>query len=217
MHTVLKAAATTYPRPLRDTRHGLHANLAFGTSNITTPSPSTPSTTMHNDGRLRTTPLPQSPYSKTPRTRQVTISPGAIQPQTPPPPPPSMTSSPPSGQGYKKRKPHNNQTTRCPKRRPRQPHRNAPTRSPSHIPSPGWNSPRNTAPPWTATGLGTCHENGQSTMARSGGTKSYRDSKSSATTALPNPATSEHYQQTATTLSSPFKGMPPSYQPRETP
>ena len=41
--------------------------------NTATPSPSTPSTTIHSDGHLKTTPPPPSPYTKTPITQSSTF------------------------------------------------------------------------------------------------------------------------------------------------
>ena len=57
----------------------------------------------------------------------------------------------------------------------------------------------------------------QSTTARSGGTKSHRGSKPSASTHSRTPQPPGHYRRTATTSSSPSKGMPPSHQRKETP
>ena len=68
-----------------------------------------------------------------------------------------------------------------------------------------------------ARGTETCHRNGRSTTARSGGTKSHQDSKLSASTGSPNTPTPGHYQQTATTSSSPSKGMPRLRQRGENP
>ena len=64
-----------------------------------------------------------------------------IRHPTPPPPPPSQTSSPPSAQNCRKRNPHNNRMTRCPRHLSHQPHRKAPAPSPSPTPSPQWSAP----------------------------------------------------------------------------
>ena len=84
MDAFLEATAKTYPRPPGNTRHGLHALLAFHSWKHATPSPSTPSTTIHTDGYLKTTPPSPSPYSKTPRAQRSTIQPGTLRHPTPP-------------------------------------------------------------------------------------------------------------------------------------
>ena len=84
-------------------------------------------------------------------------------------------------------------------------------------PSPQWSSPHNTAPPQTETGFETCRGNGRSTTAHSGGTKSHRASKPSASTRSQSPPPPGHYRRTATTSSSPSKAMPRSHPRKETP
>ena len=88
------------------------------------------------------TPPPPSAYSKAPRTRKDTTSPGKIRHPTPPPPPPSQMSSPPSAQNSRRRKPHNNWTKRCPRYHHHQPRKKNPAQSPSPTPLPQWSSPR---------------------------------------------------------------------------
>ena len=56
-----------------------------------------------------------------------------------------------------------------------------------------------------------------STTVRSGGTKSHRGSRPSASTQSSNPPPPGHYRGTATTSSSPSKGMPQAHHRRLTP
>ena len=123
----------------------------------------------------------------------------------PAPHPPASLTLPdvfgPSAQNCRRRKPHNNQTKRCPRHHPHQPHKKAPAQSPSPTTSPQWSSPHSTAPPRTATGFGTCHGNGRSTTTHSDGTKSHRGSRPSASTRSPSPPPPGHYRRATTTSS----------------
>ena len=71
--------------------------------------------------------------------------------------------------------------------------------------------------PQTETGFETCRGNGRSITAHSGGTKSHRASKPSASTRSQSPPPPGHYRRTATTSSSPSKAMPRSHPRKETP
>ena len=155
MDTFLEAAATTFPGRPRDTRHGSTHSLHSTAGNTTTPSLSTSSTRIRTDWTPEdnaTTAITIQQDPKKPSGYHLNWNAPATA--TPPASPPCRTSWPPSEHNYKKRKPHNNQTTRCFRHRPHQPHRSAPTKSPSPTPSPKRSSPHNTAPPRTATGFG---------------------------------------------------------------
>ena len=217
MDAFLEAAAETYPHPPGDTRHGLHASLA--------------SHSWKHRHTITLHPLDHNPHRWTPEddaTAAITIQQNPenreeshITWNDPAPHPPCLPQpprrQPPSAQNCRKRNPHNKQTKRSPRHHLHQRHRKAPAQSPSPTRSPQWSSPHSTAPPRTATAFGTCHGNGRSTRTHSDGTKSHSGSRPSASTRSPNPPPPGHYQRTATTSSSPSKGMPPSHQRRETP
>ena len=177
---LLEAAAATYPRPPGDTRHGLHALLAFHSWKHATPSPCTPSTTIHTDGHLKKTPPPPSQYSKAPRTRRNTTSPGTIRhpPASPALPDVFATISAELQEAKAPQQPEE-EMPQAPSPPTTQEN---PRTEPLCTPSPQWSSSHSTAPPWTATGFGTCHGNGRFTTSHSDGTKSHRGSRPSAST-----------------------------------
>ena len=217
MDAFLEAAAETYPRPPGDTRHGLHALLAFHSwkhrHTITLHPPD------HNPHRW----TPEDDATAAITVQQSTENPEEYHitwndPASHPPASPTLADVfAPSAQNCRRRKPHNNQTKGCPRHHPHQPHRKAPAQSPSATPSPQWSSAHSTAPPQTETNSKTCNGNGRSTTAHSDGTKSHRGSRPSASTQSLNPPPPGHYRRAATTSSSPSKGMPQSHQRRETP
>ena len=217
MDTFLEAAATNYPRPPGDTRHGLAAFLAFHSwkqqhtvtlhpldnnpKRRTPEDSSTTAVTIQQDPEKATgyhlswsDRAPDPPASSTLQDIFTTISAALQEAKAPQKPDDEMPQAPPPPTAQER-----------------------PTKSPSPTPSQKCNPPRNTAPPRTGTGFEICRGNGQSTTAPACGMKSHRGSRQSASTRSRNQPTFGHYLQTATTSSSPSKGMPPSHQQRETP
>ena len=215
--TFLEAAAETQPRPPGDTRHGLHALLAFHGSKhrhtITlhplehnlhrwTPEDDATATIIiqQDSGKPAgyhitwNNPAPEPPASRTLPGVFPTISAELQEPKAPQQPDDEMPQAPFPLTAQE-----------------------SPRKEPLTHPVTTMELPPQHRTSRTAPGFGTYRENGRSTTARSGGTKSHRVSRPSASTQSPNPPPPGHYQRTATTSSSPSKGMPPSHQQRGTP
>ena len=214
MDAFLEAAASTHPRPPGDTRHDLHALLAshswkyhhavtlhpldHNPQRWTPEEDATTTLTIQHDPESPASyhltwsnPASQPPKTRPPTTTSSPLSAGLQEAKTPQQPDKEMLQAPlpPATQERPHQEPLAHPITRM-------------ELTPQH---------------WTATGIETCHGSGRSTTARSGGTKSHRDSKPCASSGSPNPPTSGGYQQTATTSPSPFEVIPPSHQKRETP
>ena len=217
MDAFLEATAKTYPRPPGDTRHGLHALLAFHSwkhrHTITLhPLDHNPHRWTHEDEATAAITIEQSPEN----TEEYHIT--WNDPAPHPPASPTLRDVFATLRAELQEAKDPQQTDdEMPRHHPHQPHRKAPAKSPSPTPSPQWSFPHSTAPPRTATGFGTCHAIERSTTAHSDGTKSHRGSRRSASDRSPNPSPPADYQRTATTTSSPSKGMSASHQQKETP
>ena len=121
------------PAPDPHTRHGLHTDLVFHS--------------WKHQHAVTLHPLDHNPQRRTPEDHAATTI--TIQQDreslagyhltwTEPAPQPATwltlhNVSAPTVQAFKKRRPHSDPRTRCPKHRPHQPHRKAPTRSSAHI------------------------------------------------------------------------------------
>ena len=132
----LESAAETYPRPPGDTRHGLHARLAFHSWKHRH------SITLH--------PLHHNPHRWTPEddaSAAITVQQSPANPEeyhitwNDPAPQPTASSTLPDvlatiSAELQEAKAPQQTTKRCPRHHPHQPHKKAPAQSPSPTPSP---------------------------------------------------------------------------------
>ena len=213
----LEAAAETYPRPPGDTRHGLHALLAFHSWKHRH------TVTLH--------PLDHNPHRWTPEddaTAAITVQQSPENPEEyhitwndPAPHPPASPTLPDVFATISAELQEAKAPQQLDEEMPQAPSppttQDQPRTEPLAHPITTMELPPHTAPPQTETGFETCRGNGRSTTAHSDGTKSHRASRPSASTRSPSPPPPGHYRRTATTSSSPSKAMPRSNPRRETP
>ena len=217
MDAFLEAAAETYPRPPGDTRHSLHALLAFHS--------------WKHRHTITLHPLNHNPHRWTPEddaTAAITVQQSPTNPEeyhitwnNPAPHPPASPTLPDTFATISAELQEAKAPQQLDEEMPQAPSppttQEKPRTEPFTHPITTMELPHNTAPPRTATGFETCHENGRSTTAHSDGTKIHRGSRPSASTRSPSPPPPRHYRRAATTSSSPSKAMPQSHPRRETP